>query len=71
MAIMGTPPHIDKQAQGNPFDTPLNVFQMSVEAVKHLGEKVDRVAFHPTHPFVAYVERDGAVGVWNFVSNEV
>lgn len=44
---------------------------LEVRAVRPSGDKVDRVEFHPTQPWLALVSRGNAVTVWNYESNEV
>jgi hypothetical protein len=44
---------------------------LSIRAIKASKDKVDRVIFHPVQPWVAYSERNNAVTVWNYESNEV
>jgi hypothetical protein len=44
---------------------------LSIKAIKASKDKVDRVIFHPVQPWVAYSERNNAVTVWNYESNEV
>ena len=40
-------------------------------AVKGSREKVDRVHFHPVQPWLAFVDRNSSVSVWNYESGEV
>lgn len=49
-----------------PAADPLNVLN-----VKRTGEKVDRLAFHPVLPWIAYTRRDNLVCIWNFESDQV
>jgi len=42
-----------------------------IDIVRQSEEKVDRLAFHPSQPYLAYVDRVGRVGVWDYESNEV
>lgn len=42
-----------------------------VQCVKPSKEKVDRVIFHPSLPWLGYVDRTGAVVVWDYSSEEV
>lgn len=44
---------------------------LSIKSIKSSNEKVDRVIFHPVQPWLAYSDRNNAVVVWNYESNEV
>ena len=44
---------------------------LHVAAVRSTKEKVDRVEFHPVQPWLAFVDRNSNVSVWNYESDEV
>lgn len=44
---------------------------LHISAVRPSTEKVDRVEFHPVQPWLAYVDRNSNVSVWNYESDEV
>ena len=44
---------------------------LAIKAIKSSKDKIDRVVFHPVQPWVAYSDRNSAVTVWNYESNEV
>eukprot|EP00887_Chlorella_sp_A99_P005680 scaffold1.g5680.t1 len=43
---------------------------LQIHSIKQ-SDKVDRVAFHPVQPWLAIVQRDSCVLVWNYESGEV
>ena len=44
---------------------------LAIQAVRSTKEKVDRVEFHPVQPWLAFVDRNSTVSVWNYESDEV
>jgi hypothetical protein len=44
---------------------------LGIQAVRSTKEKVDRVEFHPVQPWLAFVDRNSTVSVWNYESDEV
>lgn len=44
---------------------------LHISAVRPTAEKVDRVELHPVQPWLAYVDRNSNVSVWNYESDEV
>lgn len=49
----------------------LDEIGFGIDIVLRSEEKIDRLAFHPSQPYLAYVDRVGRVGVWDYESNEV
>ncbi|KAL4432170.1 hypothetical protein ABPG77_005932 [Micractinium sp. CCAP 211/92] len=44
---------------------------LHISAVRPSTEKVDRVELHPVQPWLAYVDRNSNVSVWNYESDEL